>query len=170
MTTCQHTTTTHDGWWQQRSGGPGCKTWMTTMTWHAKLPVSLINNDYQGQRETRLRTDQHHTATDNDNDIVSTHTTTCNTPSHTMTVLFTAPQIPAGMTGFHWNPVEWDRNPQESSGIGPESSGICRTPTGIHRNGCIPAGMGWLYIYVILFILFIFNNLHLLFNLIVIYI
>ena len=42
-------------------------------------------------------------------------------------VLFTAPQIPAGMTGFHQNPVE-------SSGMGPESSGI-------HRNGCIPAGM-----------------------------
>jgi len=28
-------------------------------------------------------------------------------------VLFNAPQIPAGMTGFRWNPLEWDRNPLE---------------------------------------------------------
>ena len=28
-------------------------------------------------------------------------------------VLFTAPQIPAGMTGFRWIPPEWDRNPPE---------------------------------------------------------
>ena len=39
-------------------------------------------------------------------------------------------------TGIQWNPVEWDWNPVESTGIGPESSGI-------HRNGCIPAGMEW---------------------------
>ena len=42
-------------------------------------------------------------------------------------VLFTAPQIPAGMTGFH-------RNPVESSGMGPESSGIHWNRTGILRN------------------------------------
>ena len=32
-------------------------------------------------------------------------------------VLLTAPYIPAGMTGIHWNGVE-------SAGIGPESTGI----------------------------------------------
>ena len=86
-----------------------------------------------------------------------------------LSVLFTAPQIPAGMTGFHRNPAESSAMGPESSGILRNGTGIYRTPTGIHRNGCIPAGMES-YIYIILFILFIFNNLHLLFNLIVIYI
>ena len=34
-----------------------------------------------------------------------------------ITVLYLAPMIPAGMTGIHRNPQEWDRNPQESPGI-----------------------------------------------------
>jgi len=37
-----------------------------------------------------------------------------------MAVLLTAPQIPAGMTGIRWN----DRNPVESTGMGPESTGM----------------------------------------------
>jgi len=41
-----------------------------------------------------------------------------------MTVLYSAPPIPAGI---HWNPQEWDRNPQEYTGIH-------RNGTGIRRN------------------------------------
>ena len=48
-----------------------------------------------------------------------------------LAVLFTAPQIPAGMTGFHWNPVEWDQNPQESTGMGQESTGLQLEYTGM---------------------------------------
>ena len=32
-------------------------------------------------------------------------------------VLLTAPYIPAGMTGIHWNSPEWHWNPQESTGM-----------------------------------------------------
>ena len=42
-------------------------------------------------------------------------------------VLLGAPPIPAGMAKFHWNP-------QESAGMGLDS-------TGIHRNYNIPAGI-----------------------------
>jgi RNase H-like domain found in reverse transcriptase/Integrase zinc binding domain len=39
-------------------------------------------------------------------------------------LLFHAPHIPAGMTGFHRIPPEWDRNPLESTGMRLESTGI----------------------------------------------
>jgi hypothetical protein len=42
-------------------------------------------------------------------------------------LLFDAPHIPAGMTGFHWNPLE--------------SAGMRLESTGFHRNNRIPAGM-----------------------------
>ena len=45
-----------------------------------------------------------------------------------LAVLLDAPRIPAGMTGFRWIPPEWDRNPQESTGMGRESTGIDRNP------------------------------------------
>ena len=55
-------------------------------------------------------------------------------------VLFDAPQIPAGIHLFQWIPVEWDwnlqelnkihRNGTESSGMGPESTGMA----GFHWN------------------------------------
>jgi hypothetical protein len=35
-------------------------------------------------------------------------------------VLFDAPHIPAGMTGFRWNPLEWDWNPLEWNWNPPE--------------------------------------------------
>jgi len=51
-------------------------------------------------------------------------------------VLFDAPQIPAGIQSFQWIPVEWDwnleklkkihRNETESSGMEPESTGMTR--------------------------------------------
>jgi hypothetical protein len=50
------------------------------------------------------------------------------------TVLFTAPMIPAGMTGIQWNPVK-------STGMRLESTRIHQNETGIRRNNCIPAGM-----------------------------
>ena len=50
-----------------------------------------------------------------------------------LAVLLDAPRIPAGMTGFRWIPPEWDRNPQESTGMGQESTGM--------RLESIPAGM-----------------------------
>jgi hypothetical protein len=42
-----------------------------------------------------------------------------------VTVLFDALQIPAGMTGIQWTPVD-------STGMRPESTGIHRNGTGIH--------------------------------------
>ena len=39
-------------------------------------------------------------------------------------VLLTAPQIPAGMTRFHWNPLESTRMRLESTGMGLESTGM----------------------------------------------
>jgi len=60
------------------------------------------------------------------------------------TVLFDAPQIPAGIQSFQWIPVEWDwnlekihRNETESSGMEPESTGMepeSTGMTGFHRN------------------------------------
>jgi hypothetical protein len=47
-------------------------------------------------------------------------------------VLFTAPQIPAGMTGLQQNPVE-------SSGMGPESTGMGLESTGMRLES---TGMG----------------------------
>jgi len=58
-----------------------------------------------------------------------------------ITVLFDAPQIPAGMLGFCWIPLDSTGMELESTGIGPESSGFqwipaefkhsCRNSTGI---------------------------------------
>ena len=39
-------------------------------------------------------------------------------------VLLTAPQIPAGMTGFHWNGPESTRMRLESPGMGLASTGM----------------------------------------------
>jgi len=65
-----------------------------------------------------------------------------------LTVLFDAPQIPAGIQSFQWIPLEWDwnlekihRNETESSGMEPESTGMGPESTGmagIHRNDRIP--------------------------------
>ena len=61
-----------------------------------------------------------------------------------LTVLFDAPQIPAGMALFLRNPQEWDRNPQEwnripqewtdSSGMGQESSGMRLDSSGMGQE------------------------------------
>ena len=63
-------------------------------------------------------------------------------------VLFDAPQIPAGIQSFQWISLEWDwnlekihRNETESSGMEPESTGMGLESTGmagIHRNDRIP--------------------------------
>ena len=56
-------------------------------------------------------------------------------------VLFTAPQIPAGMTGFRWNPVESSGMALESTGMAPESTGMAPESTGM---GLESTGMnGW---------------------------
>ena len=39
-------------------------------------------------------------------------------------VLITPPYIPAGMTGFRWNPLESTGMRPESAGMQPESTGI----------------------------------------------
>jgi len=47
-------------------------------------------------------------------------------------------------TGIHWNPQEWDWNPQESTestGIGPESAGIHWNGTSkVQHSGYSPNG------------------------------
>ena len=47
---------------------------------------------------------------------------------HLLPVLLDAPHIPAG---FHRNPLEWDRNPQESTGMRLDYAGIELESTGM---------------------------------------
>jgi len=54
-------------------------------------------------------------------------------------VLFTAPQIPAGMTGFHRIPVESTGMRPESTGMGLEFTGMRPESTGM---GLEFTGMG----------------------------
>ena len=79
-------------------------------------------------------------------------------------VLFDAPQIPAGMTGIHWNPPEWDRNPPEqdwnpleSTGMGQEWAGMDLKSTGMgYLNKTAIFGSQY-YIFIKLFIYYTFN-------------
>ena len=53
-------------------------------------------------------------------------------------VLYSAPPIPAGI---HRNPQEWDRNPQESTGMGPVKSSIPATVLVEHGRTWNPVGI-----------------------------
>ena len=67
-------------------------------------------------------------------------------------VLLDAPHIPAGMWGFHWNPQEWDQNPQESIGMRLDFTGIELESAGMTlflQEWNILNKIAYIYIYAI---------------------
>ena len=61
----------------------------------------------------------------------------------TFTVLVTPPTIPAGMTGFRWNPLESTGMRPESAGMRLESAGMQINSTGMQLES---TGIGMNYL------------------------